>query len=128
MMRIESSKIKPKGRPLNHIKTNRRYLRYALATTIKEVKPDYGEDGWQPCGILPGTSPGCQTSTARGSPVLRARNIARVIPGMLDSDEPAVPIVTAKKTVQPKLLHHTKPSPDQTIPGADLLRVYINRG
>jgi len=46
------------------------------------------------------------------APVLRARNIARVIPRMLDSDEPAVPIVTAKKIMQPKLLHHTKPSPD----------------
>jgi len=30
---------------LNHIKSNRRYLRYALASAIKEVKPGNGENG-----------------------------------------------------------------------------------
>jgi len=45
MGRIESSKIEPKGRLLNHIKSNRRYLRYALASAIKEVKPGNGENG-----------------------------------------------------------------------------------
>ena len=46
------------------------------------------------------------------APLLRVRNMARVIPGMLDSDEPALPVSTAKKASQPKLPHHTKPSPD----------------
>jgi len=30
---------------LNHIKSNQKYLRYSLVTTLKEVKPGYGEDG-----------------------------------------------------------------------------------
>ena len=44
------------------------------------------------------------------APVLRARNIARVTPGMLDSDEPAVPIAAAKKPSSPKA--PWKPGPD----------------
>ncbi len=38
------------------------------------------------------------------APVLRARNTARVIPNMADSDELAVPAIAAKKTLQPKPL------------------------
>jgi hypothetical protein len=31
---------------LNQIKSNRKYLRYSLVNTSKEVKPGYGEDGY----------------------------------------------------------------------------------
>ena len=54
------------------------------------------------------------------TPLLRMRNIARIIPGMLDSDKPALPVSTAKKTTSRSLL--TTPGPVQTIPGADFLK------
>jgi hypothetical protein len=58
--------------------------------------------------------------------LLRVRNIARVIPGMLDSDEPALPVSTAKEASQPKPLRHTKPSPDH--PWRRPFKVHIDRG
>jgi len=45
-IRIESSKIGPKEGLLNHIKSNRKYLKYGLVNALKEVKPDYGENGY----------------------------------------------------------------------------------
>ena len=59
------------------------------------------------------------------APVLRARNIARVMPNMTDSDEPAMPVV-ARKTLQPKPPHHTKPGPDH--PWRRPFKVHIDRG
>jgi len=60
------------------------------------------------------------------APLLRARNIARVIPGMADSDEPAVSATMVKETPQPKLTHHTKPGPDH--PWRRPFKVHIDRG
>jgi len=45
------------------------------------------------------------------APMLRVRN-NRVIPGMTDSDEFALPVTMAKKASQPGPHHHTKPRPD----------------
>jgi len=58
------------------------------------------------------------------SPLLRARNIERVIPGMADSDELAVPIIAVKKTSQPKA--PWKPGPDH--PWRRPFKVHIDRG
>ncbi len=46
------------------------------------------------------------------APVLRVRNIARIIPNMTDSGGPDVPVIAAKKTLHPKSPHRTKPGPD----------------
>ena len=58
------------------------------------------------------------------APLLRARNIERVIPGMADSDELAVPIIAVKKTSQPKA--PWKPGPDH--PWRRPFKVHIDRG
>ena len=60
------------------------------------------------------------------APVLRVRNIARVIPGMTDSDELAMPIIAVKKTPQPKIPHRSKPGPDH--PWRRPFKVHIDRG
>jgi transposase len=60
------------------------------------------------------------------APVLRARNTARVIPGMANSVKLAVPVIMAKKTPQPKLTHYTKPGPAH--PWRRPFRIHINRG
>lgn len=46
------------------------------------------------------------------APVLRVRNIARVIPNMADPGGADVPVIAAKKTLHPKSPHRTKPAPD----------------
>lgn len=58
------------------------------------------------------------------APLLRARNIERVIPGMADSDELAVPIIAVKKTSQPKA--PWKPGTDH--PWRRPFKVSIDRG
>lgn len=60
------------------------------------------------------------------APLLRARNIERVIPGMADSDELAVPAIVVKKTLELKAPHHTKPGPDH--PWRRPFKVHIDRG
>ena len=60
------------------------------------------------------------------APVLRTRKMARVMPGMADSDESAVPIIAVKKTLQSKPHHHTKPGPDH--PWRRPFRVHISIG
>ena len=45
-MLIKSPKIEPKEELLNHIKSNRRYLKCGLVNALKEVKPGYGENGY----------------------------------------------------------------------------------
>jgi transposase len=46
------------------------------------------------------------------APVLRVRNIARVMSNGTDLAKPAMLAITAKKTLEPKVPHHTKPGPD----------------
>ena len=58
------------------------------------------------------------------APLLRARNMERVIPGMTNSDELAVPIITVKKPSQPKT--QWKPGPDH--PWRRPFKVHIDRG
>ena len=58
------------------------------------------------------------------APVLRARNIAR-IPNVTDSDEPALPVMVAKKTSQPKPYRSTKPAPDH--PWRRPFKLHIDR-
>ena len=60
------------------------------------------------------------------APVLRVRNIARVIPNMTDSGEPAVPVIAAKKTLPLKPSCYTKPGPDH--PWRRPFKVHIDRG
>jgi hypothetical protein len=60
------------------------------------------------------------------APVLRARNIARVISDMADSNELPMPVIAAKKTLQPKPPHHTKPAPDH--PWRRPFKLHIDRG
>ena len=60
------------------------------------------------------------------APVLRVRNTARVIPGMTNSDELALPVTAAKKTLHPKSPHRTKPAPDH--PWRRPFKVHIDRG
>ena len=60
------------------------------------------------------------------APILRTRNIARVIPNMIDSDELAVPVVAAKKTSEMKPSHNTKPAPDH--PWRKSFKLHIDRG
>ena len=58
------------------------------------------------------------------APLLRVRNIERVIPGMTNSDKLAVPIIAVKKTLQPKA--PWKPGPDH--PWRRPFKVHIDRG
>jgi hypothetical protein len=60
------------------------------------------------------------------APVLRARNTARVIPGMTDSKELAVPVTATKKTLEHKALHRSKPGPDH--PWRRPFKIHIDRG
>jgi len=60
------------------------------------------------------------------APLLRARNTARVIPGMTNFDELDGPVIVAKKTSQPKLSHRAKPGPDH--PWRRPFKVHIDRG
>ena len=60
------------------------------------------------------------------APVLRARNISRVMPGRADPDKPAVLATTAKKAPRPKLPHHPKPAPDH--PWRRPFKIHIDRG
>ena len=60
------------------------------------------------------------------APVLRARNIVRVVPNTTDSDKPVVPVVTAKKSSELKPPHHTKPDPDH--PWRRPFKLHIDRG
>jgi len=60
------------------------------------------------------------------APVLRARNIARVIPGMADSDEVAMPVMAVRKTLQPKPPHRSKPTPDH--PWRRPFKIHLDRG
>ena len=60
------------------------------------------------------------------APLLRARPTSRVIPVMTVSDEIAVSVTPTKKTLQPKLLHHTKPGPEH--PWRRSYKAYIDRG
>jgi len=59
------------------------------------------------------------------APVLRVRNIARVIPNMADSDEVAASVIV-KKPPQLKSPHHTKPGPNH--PWRRPFKMHINRG
>ena len=58
------------------------------------------------------------------APLLRVRNIERVIPSMTNSDELAVPIIAVKKPSQPKT--PWKPGPDH--PWRRPFKVHIDRG
>ena len=60
------------------------------------------------------------------APVLRARNIVRVVPNTTDSDKPVVPVVTAKKSSELKPPHRTKPDPDH--PWRRPFKLHIDRG
>ena len=60
------------------------------------------------------------------APVLRARNIARVIPEVVDSNELPVPFIAARKTLQPNPPHRTKPAPDH--PWRRPFKLHIDRG
>ena len=60
------------------------------------------------------------------APVLRARNIARVIPKTADSGELALPAMVAKKTLQPKPYRNTKPGPNH--PWRRPFKLHIDRG
>jgi len=59
------------------------------------------------------------------APLLRVRNIDRLIPNVSDSDELAMPIITVKKAPQPKLPHYTKPGPDH--PWRRPFKMYVDR-
>jgi len=60
------------------------------------------------------------------APVLRARDGARVTPGITDLGKPAVSTIIAKKTLQPKSSCHTKPGPDH--PWRRPFKVHIDSG
>ena len=60
------------------------------------------------------------------APVLRARNIARVIPKTADSEEPAMPAMATKKASQPKPHRSTNPGPDH--PWRRPFKLHIDRG
>ena len=60
------------------------------------------------------------------APVLRVRNTARVIAGMTNSDELALPVTAAKKTLPLKPSGYTKPAPDH--PWRRPFTVHIDRG
>jgi len=57
------------------------------------------------------------------APVLRARSTARVMSNMTN---PAVPAIVAKKTLEPKAPHRTKPGPDH--PWRRPFKMHIDRG
>ena len=58
------------------------------------------------------------------APLLRVRNMERVIPGMTHPDEPAVPIIAVKKP--PQLKTQWKPRPDH--PWRRPFKIHIDRG
>ncbi len=60
------------------------------------------------------------------APVLRVRNMVRVIPNMTDSGEPAVAVIAAKKTLPLKPSCYTKPDPGH--PWRRPFKVHIDRG
>lgn len=60
------------------------------------------------------------------APVLRTRSIARVIPETTRLDEVVQPVAAAKKALQSKSPHRTKPGPDH--PWRKPLKVHIDRG
>ena len=60
------------------------------------------------------------------APVLRVRNIARVIPNMTDSGGPDVPVIAEKKTLPLKPSGYTKPGLDH--PWRRPFKVHIDRG
>jgi len=60
------------------------------------------------------------------APVLRVRNIARVMPDMPKSDELFVPAVTANRTSESKVPHRPKPGPDH--PWRRPFKIHIDRG
>ena len=60
------------------------------------------------------------------APVLRARNMARVISNMTDSDKRAVPVTVAKKPPQLKTHRNIESGPDH--PWRRLFKVHIDRG
>lgn len=60
------------------------------------------------------------------APVLRARNIERVMPRMTKFDDLTVPATKAKESSKPKALHHYKPGPNH--PWRRPFKVHIDRG
>jgi len=60
------------------------------------------------------------------APVLRARNGARVTPGIPDLAKPVSSTIIAKKALQPKSSCHTKPGPDH--PWRRPFKVHLDRG
>jgi Integrase core domain. len=60
------------------------------------------------------------------APVLRARNGARVIPGITDLGKSAAPAIIGKKTLEPKVPRHTKPGPNH--PWRRPFKVHLDRG
>ena len=72
---------------------------------------------------------GCCLSTKPAppeAPILRARNMARVIPNMADSAELDVPIIAAKRTLPSPPSHRSKPGPNH--PWRRPFKVHIDRG
>ena len=60
------------------------------------------------------------------APVLRLRSTARVMSNMTDPGRLAVPAIVAKKTLEPKAPHRTKPGPDH--PWRRPFKIHIDRG
>jgi len=60
------------------------------------------------------------------APVLRARNMERVIPGMTGVDNLMVTATKARETSKPEALHHYKPGPNH--PWRRPFKVHIDRG
>ena len=57
------------------------------------------------------------------APVLRMRSTARVMPNMTN---PAMPAIVAKKTLEPKTPHYSKPGPDH--PWRKPFKIHLDRG
>ena len=60
------------------------------------------------------------------APVLRARNMDRVIPSKTNYDDLPVPGIAVKQALEPKARHRTKPRPDH--PWRRPFKVHIDRG
>ena len=60
------------------------------------------------------------------APVLRVRNIARVMPGVTNSDEAPAAVIAANETLQPKPSHYTKPGPNH--PWRRPFKIHIDKG
>jgi len=60
------------------------------------------------------------------APVLRVRNVARILPNMPKSDGLTMSPITANRTSEPKAPHRHKPGPDH--PWRRPLKVHIDRG